>query len=63
MAEVEFRDGKRTIPDHVRDMMVGLDTHKYTYEEASRLADQKILRDQLNAAHTNIVTRHFRENR
>jgi hypothetical protein len=62
MAQVEFRDGVRTVPDHVRDLMVGLDTHKFTYEEASRLADKKMLRDRLNEIHGNVIARHFRNN-
>jgi hypothetical protein len=60
MAEVEFRDGVKTVPDHVRDMMIGLDTHKFTYEEATHLAEKKIVRDHLNDVQQNIITRHFR---
>ncbi len=63
MAEVEFRDGVRTVPDHVRDMMVGLDTHKFTYEEATRLAEKKIVRDKLNGMQQDIIMRHFRNQR
>lgn len=63
MAEVEFRDGKRAVPDHVRDMMAGLDTHKFTYEEAVRLAEKKIVRDRLNEIQSNVIVRHFRENK
>lgn len=62
MAEIEFRDGVKTVPDHVRDMMVGLDTHKFTYEEAVRLSEKKIVRDRLNQIQTDITMRHFREN-
>lgn len=63
MADLEFRDGKRTVPDHVVSMMAGLDTHKFTYEEATRLAEKKIVRDRLNEIQGNIITRHFRDNR
>jgi hypothetical protein len=63
MAEIEFRDGRRTVPDHVANMMSGLETHRFTYEEATRLAEKKILRDRLNEMQGNIVTRHFRDNR
>jgi hypothetical protein len=63
MAEVEFRDGPRNVPDHVRDMMSGLDTHKFTYEEAVRLAEKKIVRDRLNQIQSDITMRHFREHR
>ena len=61
MAQLEFRDGTKVVPDHVRELMADLDTHKFTYEEALRLAAQKHVRDRLNAAQSDIIQRHFRD--
>ena len=61
MARVEFRDGTRDIPDHVRDLMRGLDTIRFTYEQALRLAQKKVLRDKLNETQQDIISRHIRD--
>lgn len=60
MAELEFRDGLREVPDHLADMMRGLDTYKMTYEEAQTLANQSLVRDRLNRAGEKVVADHFR---
>jgi hypothetical protein len=44
-------------------MLIGLDTHKVTYEQARKLAQTKQLRDHLNKVQTGVVQRHFREQR
>lgn len=48
MAQVEFRDGTREVPDHLADLMIGLDTYKLTYAQATVQANQKPTRDYLN---------------
>lgn len=55
MAQVEFRDGTREVPDHVADMMIGLDTYKMTYEQAKSESDKKFARDILTKAQQQII--------
>jgi hypothetical protein len=58
--EVEFRDGKRDIPDHLADMMIELPTHTLTYEQAVEKANWKLANDHINRAYDGIVQAHFR---
>ena len=52
---VEFRDGLREVPDHVAGMMTGIETWRYTHEEALRLAEQRILADRLNKVQQDVI--------
>lgn len=63
MAELEFRDGVREVPDHLADMMRGLDTYKMTFEEAQTKANQSLVRDRLNRAGEKVVADHLRRYR
>jgi hypothetical protein len=60
MKELTFRDGKRTVPDHVEDMLMGIETWKYTYENAMRIANDKILGDKLDMVQRAMVRDHFK---
>lgn len=55
MKTVEFRDGERDIPDHVAELLRGVDTFAYTYDQAVRLSEQELLRKRLNDAQSTIV--------
>lgn len=55
MKTVEFRDGERDIPDHVAELLRGVDTFAYTYDQAVRLSEQELLRKRLNDAQRTIV--------
>lgn len=59
MAEVEFRDGFREIPDYLADMMAGLETHTMTMDEAIAEANRKLERDQVAAAQNELLKAHF----
>ena len=61
MREVEFRDGKRLIPDHLADMMGDLKTHTMTYDEAVKQANWKLASDYANNAVDKARQSHFRE--
>ena len=61
MREVEFRDGKKLIPDHLADMMASLPTHTMTFEEARDKANWKLASDHANRAFDGIVQSHFRD--
>lgn len=59
MREVEFRDGKREIPDHLADMMATLPTHTLRYEEAVEKANWKLASDHVNRAADSVIQSHF----
>ena len=61
MAEVEFRDGKHNIPDHLADLMIGMDTHAMTMEEAIGKANYRLVNDRLNGIQQNVVNQHFKD--
>jgi hypothetical protein len=60
MRELEFRDGKRLVPEHLADMMSGLKTHTMTYEEAVAKANWQLVSDHANRVADEVVQGHFR---
>lgn len=59
--ELEFRDGKRTVPDHIAALLAGIETHRLTYDEALDAGNRKIESDFINAQRDRILEAHFRE--
>ena len=59
--EIEFRDGKRLVPEHLGAIMHGLETHRLTYEEAIAAANRRMEADFLNAQQDKVLAAHFRE--
>jgi hypothetical protein len=59
--ELPFRDGRRSVPPHLVDMMSGMDTIRFTYSEAIDRVNQRMTRDHINIAYDNVVAGHFRE--
>lgn len=59
MAEVEFRTGKQEIPDHLADLMAGLETQRMTYEEAVDAANRKLVDTHVDKAVDRILKAHF----
>lgn len=60
MAEVEFRDGKRDVPEHVERLLAGVPTYKLTYAEAQEFINLRLQRDYVENIHSKIVSNHFR---
>lgn len=62
---LEFRDGERSVPEHVAHLIVlaELDTIRYTYEEAIEIANDALLRSRLNEAQRQLTLAHFRDHR
>jgi hypothetical protein len=58
MIEIEFRDGKRLVPDHLADMLADLPTHTLTYEQATEKANWKLASDHLNRVQEQAVQSH-----
>jgi len=61
LREIEFRDGKRMVPDYLGVLMSGLQTHRMTYDEAVDTANKRMEADHLNAKRDEILAAHFRE--
>jgi hypothetical protein len=61
--ELEFRDGKRLVPEYLASIMAGLETHRMTFEEAVGVANKRLEADFLNAKQDDVLAAHFREHR
>lgn len=59
---MRFRDGKRTVPDYMESLMVGIPVHKLTYDQAVEAMNRKALTDHTDRALDRIIDRHFEEN-
>lgn len=59
--ELEFRDGKRVVPDYIAALLAGVETFRLTYEEAIDTANKKSEADFINAQQDRILAAHFRE--
>lgn len=59
--ELEFRDGRRLVPEYLVALMDGLETHRMTYTEAVAAANKKTEADWLNAQRETLLVAHFRE--
>lgn len=57
--EVEFRDGKREVPEHLADIMASLQTHTMTYEQAVEKANWKLAQDHIEKVYDGIIQSHF----
>jgi hypothetical protein len=68
VALVEFRDGKREIPEYLADMMsapskqypIGLPTHTMSFEQAVAEANRVMVATHVNNAADALVRSHFR---
>lgn len=58
--QLTFRDGYRYVPDHVEDMLSGIETWKYTYQQAMDLANQRLMGDKLDKAQRELIREHFK---
>ena len=63
LPEIEFRDGTRVVPHHVAAILAQIETWKFTYEEAIKLANSGMLRSALGQIQQRTVNDHFRDHR
>ena len=59
--DVPFRDGKRVVPGYLADLMVTLDTERYTYDEAVRMVNNRLTGEFVGAAYDRIISGHFKD--
>jgi len=62
VAEVEFRTGKREIPDYQAELMAGIQTHKMTYERALQEMNRRLEANHVERAFDRIRDEHFSRN-
>lgn len=60
---LEFRDGKRVVPDYLFPELSLLETHTMTYEQAIRAADEARMGRFLGDRQHDIVIGHFSQQR
>ena len=58
--ELEFRDGKRVVPEYLVAILSGLETFRMTYDEAIAEANKVMERNHVAAAMSNVRTEHLR---
>jgi hypothetical protein len=61
--ELEFRDGKRTVPPYIASLLKGIETYRLTYDEAIASANKKLESDFINAQQDRVLAAHFKEPR
>ena len=65
MAVLDFRDGRREVPDHVADILRRHESSLYriTYDEALALVNKTLLQDVVDKKLSSVITAHFGANR
>ncbi len=60
---LEFRDGWRDVPDHLRPELEQIETWTMTYDQAVREIDTRRMNKYLSDVQSDIVAKHFSEQR
>lgn len=63
MVEVEFRDGKRLVPEYLASAMDGLETYRMTYREAILEGNRQMQRNAFTRQLDKHIIGHFRGQR
>jgi hypothetical protein len=61
--ELPFLDGRRVVPEYLATLMAGIDTARYTYEQAVKMTNTGLADSQFSEARSKMVKRHFDEAR
>jgi hypothetical protein len=61
--ELDFRDGPRFVPEYLASMMSGIETHRYTYEQAVQLANDRAMGDLMGRKQQDMIDKHFKEHK
>ena len=61
--EIEFRDGKRQVPEYLASLMNGIETHRLTYDQSVTAANRRMEADFINIRHERTLEAHFKEHR
>lgn len=58
---MEFRDGRREVPEHLAIHMRGMETYRLTYKEALTLVNRLMQIDFINRAADRFIDDHFKQ--
>ena len=61
MAEVEFRDGPREVPDYLVALMADLPTYKMTFKEAVAATNYSLVRWRVSSFRDDLIVQHMRK--
>ena len=61
--ELEFRDGKFVVPEHLAILMGELDTTMFTYQQAVERVNSGMLTQHLGRVQQQTIERHFEQGR
>lgn len=61
MAQLVFRDGPREVPEHVGNMLKGIEIHRLTYSEAIAEANLKAQNEYVSKTINSMIANHFRQ--
>lgn len=59
--ELEFRDGPRFVPEYLARMLSGIETHRFTYEQAVQMANDRNVGDVLFKKQQSMIDQHFKD--
>jgi hypothetical protein len=57
--EKTFRDGKREVPEHLAEMMAGMETFRFNFSDAIDEANRRQMGEYLSKAQNQAVRDHF----
>lgn len=57
--ELEFRDGKFVVPEHLAALMTGMDTTMYRYQQAVDSVNSGMLTEHLGKVQQRTIDQHF----
>lgn len=58
--EMEFRDGRRVVPVHLAAALDTIETYRYTYREAVKMANDEMVREVVVGKVNKVIEGHFR---
>lgn len=56
MPELDFRDGKRGVPEHVASLLTNVPTYKMTYDEAMAEINRRLQYNYVEKIHGAIIS-------
>lgn len=59
-AELQFKDGPRVVPEYLVAMMSGIETERYTYDQAVAMANKNAEMGKFGVSRQKMIDEHFR---
>lgn len=61
--ELEFRDGRRVVPEYLATLMGSFDTSEYTYDQAIDMVNRGFVGEAVSKAQGRAIKQHFEQAR